>query len=250
MSRDYKSQKSSKPSSKKGGAAFFGGFIGYALGIISAIGIWLYLSYAPSPYLSDDKNPTAAVKKETQSSFEKSAATEKAMPEAPITVVEEKPRFDFYKILPGIDEPEVHHPSTQRATQSPSPNIKPQEKNNIAKSAEKSALHAIAPPSIHSKELIQSPQTAPSTIKNNATAATKEKFILQAGSFRTIGDAENLKAKLALLGILASIQPIDLSGKGTWYRVRVGPFAQKEDADQANASLRENGITAQFIKTQ
>ena len=107
MSRDYKSQKSSKSSSEKGGSAFFGGFVGYALGIMSAIGIWLYLSYAPSPYLSDDKNPTAAVKKDTQPSPEKSTAAEKVMPETPITVVEEKPRFDFYKILPGIDEPEV-----------------------------------------------------------------------------------------------------------------------------------------------
>ena len=249
MSRDYKSQKSSKSSSEKGGSAFFGGFVGYALGIMSAIGIWLYLSYAPSPYLSDDKNPTAAVKKDTQPSPEKSTAAEKVMPETPITVVEEKPRFDFYKILPGIDEPEVDHPSTQRATQSPSPNTKPQE-NNTVKSAEKPALQAITPPNVHPKELMQSPQTVPSAIKNNATATTKEKFILQAGSFRTISDAENLKARLALLGILASIQPIDLSGKGTWYRVRVGPFTQKEDADQTNASLRVNGITAQFIKTQ
>ena len=96
MSRDYKSQKSSKSSSEKGGSAFFGGFVGYALGIMSAIGIWLYLSYAPSPYLSDDKNPTAAVKKDTQPSPEKSTAAEKVMPETPITVVEEKPRFAAY----------------------------------------------------------------------------------------------------------------------------------------------------------
>lgn len=150
MSRDYKSQKSSKSSSEKGGSAFLGGFVGYALGIMSAIGIWLYLSYAPSPYLSDDKNSTAAVKKDTQTPPEKSTTAEKIMPETPITVIEEKPRFDFYKILPGIDEPEVDHSFTQRATQSPSPNTKPQE-NNTAKSAEKPALHTIAPPAFNLK---------------------------------------------------------------------------------------------------
>ena len=40
MSRDYKARKSSKSENEKGGSAFFGGFVGYALGLVSAIGIW------------------------------------------------------------------------------------------------------------------------------------------------------------------------------------------------------------------
>ena len=254
MSRDYKSQKSSRSSSKKGGSAFLGGFVGYALGIMSAIGIWLYLNYAPSPYLSNDKNATATVKNETPSKSDNSELSNKAPSETPITVVEEKPRFDFYKILPGVDEPAVERTVPQRSVPPappPANTNKPQE--NVIKPVEKQpTLYASVPPSIRTQELTQSPQTppsAPSTPKNNVTA-TKEKFFLQAGSFKTKGDAENLKARLALLGILASVQPIDLADKGTWHRVRVGPFTKKEDVDQTNASLKENGITAQFIKVQ
>jgi cell division protein FtsN len=46
------------------------------------------------------------------------------------------------------------------------------------------------------------------------------------------------------------VQPIDLAEKGTWYRVRIGPFSSKTDSDQTSASLRENGIETQFVKLQ
>ena len=51
MSRDYKSRKST--SSKGGkGSLMLGVFIGYTLGIVSAIGLWFYLEQVPSPFLS------------------------------------------------------------------------------------------------------------------------------------------------------------------------------------------------------
>ena len=78
----------------------------------------------------------------------------------------------------------------------------------------------------------------------------KEKYFLQAGSFRKNDEAENMKARLAFLGVSASIQPIDLAEKGTWYRVRIGPLTNKADIDEISASLKENGIGAQFIKVQ
>ncbi|MCG7757473.1 MAG: SPOR domain-containing protein [Nitrosomonas sp.] len=59
-----------------------------------------------------------------------------------------------------------------------------------------------------------------------------------------------MKARLAMLGVFASVQPIDLAEKGTWYRVRIGPFSSKTDSDQTSASLRENGIETQFVKLQ
>ncbi|HBV21266.1 MAG TPA: hypothetical protein DEF07_06060 [Nitrosomonas sp.] len=77
-----------------------------------------------------------------------------------------------------------------------------------------------------------------------------ETYYLQVGSFRNNADADNLKARLALLGVIASVQSADLSEKGTWYRVRVGPFTQKPRVDQVHHTLRENGIEAQFIKTR
>ena len=51
-----------------------------------------------------------------------------------------------------------------------------------------------------------------------------ERYLLQAGSFRRADDADALKANLALLGIEARIQVVELPGGETWHRVRIGPF--------------------------
>ena len=263
MSRDYKARKSSKSADEKGGSAFFGGFVGYALGLMSAIGIWLYLNYAPSPFLSTEKVAGSSAKSEPQAvPAEQLKTPAKPVQEEPFIAVEEKPRFDFYKILPGIDEPEVDQTSRQTDVRPVQP---PVVTAKIPESSSKPTEIVRQPAPIYSSinPIPTTPQFAAIQPRNIPiepiqqpvapqvkSAPAKEKFFLQAGSFRKNDDAENLKARLALLGILASVQPIDLAEKGTWYRVRVGPFTKKEDVDETSASLRENGIAAQFIKTQ
>jgi cell division protein FtsN len=71
---------------------------------------------------------------------------------------------------------------------------------------------------------------------------------LQAGAFQNETDADNLKAKLALLGIESSIQTSDLGDKGIIHRVRVGPLAHAEDIDRMRAQLKVNGVDAAIVK--
>src|SRR4030065_457891 len=107
MSRDYKSRKPSKSTKENGGSAFWGGFVGYALGLVSAIGIWIYLSYAPSPFLPNEKVASSSEKSEIHPAPDQTKTPAKPTHEDPLSLVEEKPRCDFYKILPGIEEPEI-----------------------------------------------------------------------------------------------------------------------------------------------
>lgn len=65
---------------------------------------------------------------------------------------------------------------------------------------------------------------------------------LQMASFKAQADAEALKARIALAGQTASVVSMDLPGKGTFYRVRVGPFANKEAALQAGIHMQQAGI--------
>lgn len=267
MSRDYKSRKSSK-SNEKGGSAFLGGFVGYALGLMSAIGIWLYLNYAPSPFLSNEKTARLSEKSETRPAPEQAKTPPSPVQEEPLSTAEEKPRFDFYKILPGIDEPEIDHRSRQTDERPTQPTITAKIPESISKPVETVRQAPTQPmpvqptptqPSVSPIETKQLAVTIPQrnlpteTMQQSAVPQTKnakstEKYFLQAGSFRKNDDAENLKARLALLGVLASVQPIDLAEKGVWYRVRVGPFTKKEDVEETSASLRENGIATQSIK--
>ena len=68
--------------------------------------------------------------------------------------------------------------------------------------------------------------------KPTTAAKLPERFWLQAGSFASESDAENLKARLAFAGWQASIQQGTLPDKGTRYRVRLGPY---DNTDELNA---------------
>lgn len=83
-------------------------------------------------------------------------------------------------------------------------------------------------------------ETAPDDPLKRASDAQTPTASLQAGAYREKKDAEQMRAKLALLGIEASIRETRSQGK-TLYRVHLGPYSpQKLTATQNK--LRENGI--------
>lgn len=75
-------------------------------------------------------------------------------------------------------------------------------------------------------------------------------YLVQAGSFQNVEDAEKLKARLALGGFEASIVSVTLPEKGVWHRVRLGPFAGLAAANATIASLKTNGVTATAVRAQ
>lgn len=83
-----------------------------------------------------------------------------------------------------------------------------------------------------------------------APQGAKDRYFLQAGSFQNEADANNLKAKLALMGVEATIQSASVPDKGVWHRVRVGPFGDIEEMNKARVTLSQNGIQPSLIKVQ
>ena len=76
----------------------------------------------------------------------------------------------------------------------------------------------------------------------------QDSYFLQIGAFRNSPEADNVKARLALLGIETTIQNADIPGKGVWYRVRVGPYDNADELDRMRATLTQNGIPATPLK--
>jgi cell division protein FtsN len=68
-------------------------------------------------------------------------------------------------------------------------------------------------------------------------------YWVQVGSFQNADDAEKLKAKLALLGMEATVQKADVAGKGVFHRVRLGTFKGLAETNAAIANLKLNGIS-------
>lgn len=133
------------------------------------------------------------------------------------------PSFDFYNILPEEEVP-VPPETASRPPPPPPPKPKP-------KPAEEAPAQAQTKPAI------------PNSASNKGTG-----YIIQVASFRKSGDAEALKAKLALKGIQARIQTVTINGKDTYHRVRVGPFAQKGDANRARSRLKSQGYESIAIR--
>lgn len=84
-----------------------------------------------------------------------------------------------------------------------------------------------------------------------AGSATADPFsyFVQAGAFRTPEDAEAQRVKLSLLGMQAKVTEREQSGR-TVYRVRLGPFDRKEDADKAKERLDNNSIETALVRVQ
>ena len=84
-----------------------------------------------------------------------------------------------------------------------------------------------------------------------AAAAVTDGYIyyLQAGAFREMSDAENTRAKLALLGFEAAITD-RTTDSGVLHRVRVGPFTQVEGVNRARAKLLDSGIDVAIVRNQ
>lgn len=186
------------------GGTLLGIFIGLVLGlsIAAAVAFFLGRSGLTSPIAA----PGASKEPARNPKGDLAAAT------AP-----DKPRFDFYKILPGAEETK---PGTDRLP------------------AEKIPERSV--------------EKTPDSGKPAEPAATKpaDRYWLQAGAFASSSDAENLKARLALSGWEASIQAVTLPDKTTRYRVRLGPYDNTNELGRVKTELGSRGFDVAVIKNQ
>jgi cell division protein FtsN len=73
--------------------------------------------------------------------------------------------------------------------------------------------------------------------------------LVQAGAFRTPEDAESQRAKLGMLGMDAKVTEREQSGR-TVYRVRVGPFGNKDEAEKVKDKLDSGGFDTALVRVQ
>ena len=194
MSRDYKSSAQRGGRRGNGSSLLAGILIGLVMGLGIALGVAWYINRTPGPFASSPRPPAPLPKIEGSRAppAQTARVDEKAMKSE-----DAKPRFDFYKILPG-EETEKPSKDTQKAS----------------------------------------------------TPAGKEAFFLQAGAFQNAPDADNLKARLALLGIEASIETSIVPDKGLWHRVRIGPYTSVEELNRTRETLKQNGVQTTLVKVR
>lgn len=198
-----KTSRRSTPPSRSGGSFIIGLFVGLVIGLGIALGVAFYLNKTPLPFLGGKPKPAAT----------KEADPAKAPPVAGMpqggSKGTDKPKYDFYKILPGGEEPVSE--------------------KELKDAAAKAAAAAKAP---------------------GQPEPPRGVYLIQAGSFQNPADADNQKAKIAILGFESNVEPTSLPDKGTWYRVRMGPYTSLEDLNRVRRVLSQNGIDASLVKVQ
>ena len=76
------------------------------------------------------------------------------------------------------------------------------------------------------------------------------RYVLQAGAFGEAGDAEAVKARIALLGLGARVEPATIDGGRTVYRVRMGPYDSAAALAEAKRKLADGGLPSLAIRAR
>jgi cell division protein FtsN len=98
--------------------------------------------------------------------------------------------------------------------------------------------------------VVTAPPAAPTAPVAAPPAAANQGLYLQMGAFQKAADAENLKARIAMMGFEANIQEADVADKGVMHRVRIGPYANAEEMNRARGQLSQNGIPATVVRVK
>lgn len=166
-------------------------------------------------------------------------------------------QYDFYTVLPGREVPmtDAELAATQR--EEAERLARQQQEAAAAANSEDAAELALPSPVATEPPAAQAPPEQPT-----ATAATPSatpttgagigdgsRYILQAGAFQASGQAEELKARIALLGLTARVESARIND-GTVYRVRMGPYGTAGDLAEAKQKLANGGLDALAIKVQ
>ena len=93
----------------------------------------------------------------------------------------------------------------------------------------------------------ESPAAAPARPDRPAEPAL---FVLQVGSFREYAAADQIKARLALAGVRADIQRVVINGQEVRHRVRVGPYTNARELQQARQRLAAHDLDFVLLKLE
>ena len=177
-----------------------------------------------------------------------SAADEDAALPAPVAPpASSDPDYDFYTLLPGQEVPMTDaelEASAQAERERERRQAQQREQDAAPLAAPDAALPTPTPVPTDSAS-----QPAAATTAAAAPADTTARYLLQAGSFSASGDAEALKARIALLGLGARVESAQVQGR-TVYRVRMGPYGTASELADAKGKLEGGGLEALPIKVQ
>ncbi|SJM92481.1 Sporulation domain-containing protein [Crenothrix polyspora] len=92
------------------------------------------------------------------------------------------------------------------------------------------------------KEMVVADHEIKTRAREERVGKTKNThYVIQAGSFKSSKEADQLRAKLALMGIESKINKAKV-GDVIWYRVKIGPYARLDSVKTVMSRLKQNDM--------
>ena len=207
--------KASRTRSAQRGGFLVGLVVGLLIGLAAALAVALYVTKAPNPFVN--KVP-ARTPTQDAAEAEKNRGRNPA-PGASGVV------GDSALAKPAVVAPAALEPVAPAVAARPS-----------LGAASSAVARASAP-------------RAASQAVGSTLAAGAFSYFVQAGAYSRSEDAEQQRAKLAMLGVESRLTEREQGGKMV-YRVRVGPFERREDAENAKERLGDSGVDSALVAVQ
>lgn len=210
---------------KQRGGTLLGLIIGALIGLGAALAVAVYITKVPIPFMN------------------------KSPPRSPDSdAMEAKKNRDWNPNAPLAGKNSVKPPQASGEVGSviaPDPDsvTAPNAGASAATKTEKPARPAVSADPLG--DLANARMNAPSA----GSGTDPFNYFIQVGAFRTPEDAEHQRARLLLLGLQAKVTEREQSGR-TVYRVRLGPFSAKDEADKVKERLDSNSIETALVRVQ
>jgi cell division protein FtsN len=229
------------------GSVIVGIIIGVVLGLAAALAVAVYVTKVPVPFLNKGGGRTAeqdAAESRKNQNWDPNAALYGKNPAKP----------------QRADAP----PAPAAVASAPAKGEKDKDRADAAKEKDKDkdVKAAAAAPSTQTIGPASAPRPAvavarpPSADPLGELAAARTGpggdpflYFVQAGAFRSAEEAETQRAKLSLMGFEARVTEREQSGRQV-FRVRVGPFDRKDDADRQKEKLEAGGVETALVRVQ
>lgn len=198
------------------GGFVLGLIVGLLLGLAVALGVALYITKVPIPFVNKVPQRTA------EQDAEEAVRNKDWDPNAPLA------GKAGAKAASGVVSPP------------PAPAVAP-----VATPAAQASAVATAPAPAASKPADKVAAEA----KKPDGKADPYIYFVQAGAYTRAEDADQQRAKLAMLGFIAKVAEREQSGR-TVFRVRVGPMEVRDEAETLQHKIEAAGFEANLVRVE
>ncbi len=237
-----------KPQAQQGGT-FLGLVIGVLLGLGISLAVAVYVTKVPIPFVDRGVAGSAEADKAEM------ARNKNWNPNAAVITVEPPKNLAGVALPEGVDPPPIPSDAVSSDADIPAPAVMADPLGTFAlakldgqssDAAEASANTGTnqsgdaggGAPSTEPAAVVRAP--APTPVQSSESKGVTA-YIIQAGAFTDVNDAEAQRAKLAIMGVDVRVSVTEKDGV-KYFRVRSGPFRDKASAQATSKRLTQAGV--------